>query len=93
MERTTQMMIEQSHETKSRALAMQMVHLLATDPSFKQKLQQNPGAALDAAGFTAQLKALRAAPQGGGDTNRCKRLSLCEDTCYISCIRSVSFVA
>jgi hypothetical protein len=87
------MMIEQSHETKSRALAMQMVHLLATDPSFKQKLQQNPGAALDAAGFTAQLQALRAAPQGDSSPNKCKRLTLCEDTCYITCLRTVSFVA
>ena len=83
------MMTQQNHETRSRALALQMAHLLATDPSFQRQLQSNPGAALDAAGFTAQLQALRAAPAEGGETQKCKNWSLCNDTCYATCLRSL----
>lgn len=84
------MMIEQTHEEQSRALTLQMVHMINTNPSFRAKIARNPSAALDEAGFTQQIRALKARPGDDGDAQKCKRWSLCEDTCYATCLRTYS---
>lgn len=84
------MMIEQTHSQQSRALTLQMVHMLNTNPGFRAKLAHNPSRALDEAGFTQQLRALKAAPKDNGDTQRCTRWTLCEDTCYVTCLRTIT---
>jgi hypothetical protein len=83
-------MTQMIHENESRALTLKMVHMLSTNPSFQAQLKANPSAALDAAGFTAQLQALKAAPTSDGGAQKCKRWSLCEDTCYVTCLRTTS---